>query len=285
MTTEFKKILDKIYFYAGEAQLEDLKEAEAAFLAGHMPVYFDLNINIQLADVCWALEKWDEARHWYEHNAQFMMKRRMWHINYSNPDYPLDINADWEAATLVKAGHNTSAKESIQKALHYWVSQPLSKEIIIQLALHAAQIGLKDLAELSILNVKVDKGDEVFNLELQFVSIEILFLMQQWTEFHNALIPFQDAVHKMENGKLSTEILYSALMEVSEGFNALDLLQTGKHESEGLVEKAKKSFENAMFHFYLYTGLLSGYVYFMRLNARFADEHAVKKNNIKSMFH
>ncbi len=277
MTAEFKKILDEIYFYAGEAQHEDIKEAETAFIAGNMPVYFDLNINIQLADVCWALEKWDEAKQWYEHNAQLMMKRRMWHLKFSEPDYPLDINADWEAATLVKAGHHNSATESIEKALSYWALQPSSQEIIIQLALHAAQIGLKNLAENTILNLKDNNGNAVNELELQFVKLEILLLMQQWTEFHDSLKPFQEAVRQYRNKDLSDDSILQSLFEVSSGFDALDSLRVSPMDDKTLVEKAKFSFENAMFHFYNYTGYVGGYVYFMRLNARIAEEYWGKK--------
>lgn len=271
MISQLKTILEEIYFYAVEARQEDVKEAESAFTSGNMPLYFDLNINLQLADVCWALEKWDEAKYWYEHNAQMMMKRRNWHKKFSEPEYPVDINADWEASTFIKAGHLQTGIDTVQKALHYWEKQPSPNDVLVQLILLAAQIGLKEFSLQCLERLSSIKSNGINELEINFVKLQVLLLTSQWNEFQPELIHFDDTIQKSQNDNLSNETINMAFSEASAGFKALARLQTGEGISTDNVQIAGNSFENAMIYFYKHTGLVSGYVYFMRLNTRFTE--------------
>src|SRR5262245_10722002 len=100
MNKPLQEILETEYRYGLEARREDEVAAEAALQEGDQAYYFDLAINQSLAEVCWALEKWDEAKHWYRHNARVMLEQRAWHAEHSGPNYPREATSDWLASTI-----------------------------------------------------------------------------------------------------------------------------------------------------------------------------------------
>src|SRR5262245_34310901 len=104
MNDELNQLLQSDYRSGIEAQIAADAAAETARRAGRIDEYFDRSLHLQLPDTCWALERWDEARHWYRHNAGILMEKRAWHAEYPDPEYPTDELSDWEATTLVKAG-------------------------------------------------------------------------------------------------------------------------------------------------------------------------------------
>src|SRR5262245_5385965 len=142
---ELRQILQDVRHDAADAQVADDAEAEVARADGVLPTYFDLAVHLELADVCWALGDWGEARRWYRHNAEVMQEKRAWHEAHSGADYPIDATIDWEAATFVKAGDLDGARRLLPRAIRLRREQPGSELVLARLGLHAAQAGLTDL--------------------------------------------------------------------------------------------------------------------------------------------
>lgn len=277
MNEELKELLQTNYQYEVEAQLTDATEAEAALQSGEMARYFDLSVYLQLADTCWVLEKWDEAKHWYRHNARLLMEKRSWHSQHSGSDYPIDAISDWEASTLVKAGDLTTGKEHLKQVIPYWQNQPGSALVLTQLSLHAAQAGLSELAVSTLASSNTSQPQKTQNLFI-YQSAQMYLLMRQWDKFLEHVQNLPAATLTKDTSDLETFTpLEEALKAASLGLKTLASLYTGSIEPAMGREVARQAFETAMLYFYQFNSQVDWNFYFMRLNTRFADELAANQ--------
>jgi hypothetical protein len=284
MIEELKQLLQGDYQYAVEAQIADDAEAEAARKAGQMPTYFDLALHLQLADACWALEKWDEAKHWYRHNARVLMERRAWRTEYGGPEAQTEGISDWEASTLIKAGDLEHGRDRLQRAIDYWRSQPDSELRLTGLGLHAAQAGLPELATcvLSIIDARQQLPGSSSQAAtrarklLHYEPAQVSLMLGRWDEFQRDIVALAEG-ERLVAGKTELafpEPLQDALVAASRGLRALASIYTGETEPTEGQEGARQAFEEAMLNFYRFSGQIDWDLYFMRLNTRFAAELA-----------
>jgi hypothetical protein len=282
MIEELKQLLQTNYQYAVEAQVADNAEAEAARKAGQMPTYFDLALHLQLADTCWALEKWDEAKHWYRHNARVLMERRAWRAEHGGPEAQTEGISDWEAVTLIKVGNLESGREYLRRAITYWRQKQDSELVLTNLGLHAAQAGLPDLAPyaLSIINARQQlpggsgqAANQVRKL-LHYEPAQVALLLGRWDEFQKAIKEVAEGERLIEGSPelAFPEPLQDALVDASRGLRILASLHAGEIEPEHGRKIARQAFEEAMLNFYHFSGQVDWDLYFMRLNTRLADD-------------
>ena len=284
MNEELKKLLEETYKEEIEAQIEDDTEAEEARKTGEMPRYYDLSLHLQLPDTCWALEKWDEAKRWYRHNARLMMEKRAWHAEHSGPDYPMDAILDWEAVTLVKAGDLQAGREHLKRAIAYFKTQPANSLAMTQLGLHAAQAGLPELATYAkaIIDARQElpggQGEEASRARklLHYEPSQVNLMLGQWDELQKDIQKLAEGERLVEGkpGLAFPDPLQNALVAASRGLRTLASVKGGELEPKLGQNTAREAFEAAMLNFYRFGGRVDWNLYFMRLNTRFADELA-----------
>jgi hypothetical protein len=284
MNEELLELLQKEYQYAIEAQIADDEEAKEAQGLGDMAGYFDRSLHWQLPDICWALEKWEEAKYWYQHNALIVTKSRAWHVEQSGSDYPIDLLSDREASTLIKAGYLGSGRESLKRAITYWKNQPGSELVLTELGLHAAQVGISEFAiyALSIidarqkLSVSNGKAVRLARKTLHYEPAQVNLLLGRWDKYSKEIEKLVNAEQIVQDkpGLVFPIPLQDALLAASRGLRKLESLHSGKVEPKIGQEEAKRAFEEAMLSFYQFSGQVNGDLYFMRMNTRFADELA-----------
>lgn len=282
MLKELERVLQIDYEYAIEAQKEDSRAANDALGKREMERYFDLSLYFQLADICWALEKWDEARYWYQHNAKIISEKCAWHIENSKNDYPIDAISDWEVNTLIRAGYLDFVKVHLERAIEYWRDQPNNQLVLAMLGLHAAQIGLNEKKTYihAIVEARrelpggsgevIKKARELLHYEFAQRSL----LLGLWNEFEVEVNKMQEGVELIQN---SPELVFphsiqNALIAAYNGFQALIVLKSGRSGAEESYQIAIKAFEEAMLGFYQFSGYVDSNLYFMRLNTLFACE-------------
>lgn len=284
MSEALRQLLEVDYQYAVEAQVVDDKEAQIALEAGDMPTYFDLSLHMQLADVCWALEKWDEAKHWYRHNAHVLMERRLWRAQHLTPESRTEGLLDWEASTFVKAGDLQAGREYLQRAVAYWRDRPDSDLKLTELGLHAAQAGLPDLAAnvSSIVRARQDlaggNGPDAGQVRqlLHYEFAEVNLLLGRWDDFRADTEVLKQGIQLAEKcaNPAFPEPLQAALVAASRGLQTLALLQDDAIDRKKGRQEARQAFEEAMLNFYRFTGQIDWDLYFMRLSSRLADDLA-----------
>ena len=281
MNEELKQLLETAYGYEIAAQTEDDAEAEVARKAGAMEAYFDLSMHLTLPDTCWALEKWDEAKHWYRHNAKVIVEKRQWHAQHSGPDYPIEAMLDLEAMTIVKAGDLDQGREYIRRAIEHWLKKPGNQLVLTKLGLHAAQAGMDDLAQHALAVIEARqalpgaKEAEQARKSLHYEPAQVNLMLGRWNEFEQDVKALELVAQQVAgSGTLVfPEPLQVALLAASRGFRALLNIRTG--DAEVQRQNARTAFEEAMLNFYKFSGRVEWNLYFMRLNTRFADELAV----------
>jgi hypothetical protein len=284
MNQELEALLQVEYQYAVEAQIADEATAQQARNAGEMARYFDLSVYTQLADLCWALERWEEAQHWHRHNAHIMMEARAWRAKHSGPDYPLNAISDQEASALIMAGDLEAGREHLKEAFAYWQIQPDNKLILAKLGLHAAQAGLSDFAEYALEIIparqELPGGDDETAIKarelLHYEPAQVNLLLGRWDEFLKGIEKLVEAEQlvKGKPGSAFPDPMQDALVAASRGLRTLASLYTGAIKPERGRLDARQAFEEAMLQFYRFSEYVDWNSYFMRLNTRFADELA-----------
>jgi hypothetical protein len=280
MNQELKEVLEEIYKYAKEAQMEDHQEAETAYNEGDMQRYFDLSLYLQLSDCCWALEKWDEADYWYNHNARIFKERREWLIMQGKPDEEINTLLDWEAATCIRAGWIREGSQLLQEAIPYFQKKPGNEIVLTMLGLHAAQAGLNDLSRygksvISLRNQMVAESaiNEPFQNLLHYEPAMCALLLQDVDTFIREIGVLESvkSIFVNQHEKSLPADLHSALVAASEGFIAMADSYKG-NKDPGCLEEAVHWFELGMLHFYKFSGQLDSDIYFMRLAGRLARQ-------------
>jgi hypothetical protein len=291
---ELKKELEEIYDYGMEAHVDDAKEAAEAQESGDMPGYFDLSLNLELADTCWALEKWEEAKHWYRHNARIMLMQYEWHKKYSGLDYPHDGSSDWMAGMLIKAGDLSEGRKHLERAIEFWKAQKGSDLVLSALGLHAAQIGVEELSGYA--NSITDAREELIEADeptirkagslINYEPAQVNLLLGKWDEFLSNTEQLNDNIELIKgfDQLVFPEPMQKALIAASQGLISLASLYKREIDPDPGSENAKNSFEEAMVNFYNFSGRIDSNVYFMRLNTRFADELAKNSPLIPNPF-
>jgi hypothetical protein len=284
MNEELKELLETAYQYEITAQTEDDAEAEVARKAGAMAAYFDLALHLTLPDTCWVLGKWEEAKRWYRHNAKLIVEKRAWHAQHSGPDYPIEAMSDFEAGTLIKAGDLNRGREYLARAFEHWLNQPANHLVLSKLGLHAAQIGLPELAPhaLSIIGARQalpgggSKTAKQGRKALHYEPGQVDLMLGRWDRFEQDMKALDEAERLVTSSTTLAfpEPLQDALLSESRGLRALANMHTGALEPEVGQKEARQAFEEAMLYFYGFSGAVDWNLYFMRLNTRFADELA-----------
>ncbi|MEP0916983.1 hypothetical protein NC981_09135 [Leptolyngbya sp. DQ-M1] len=284
MNEELKEILQTHYQYGTGARIANAAEAEVALQEDDMPYYFDLNLNIELADSCWALERWDEAKYWYRHNARVMLEQRNWHLEHSGPNYPIEATSDWMSSTFIKAGDLEVGQKLLDRAIAYWKDEPDAQLVLTRLGLHAAQANLAELAKYAACIIAARQelpGGTGSNIDqarkiLHYEPAQVSLLLGQWDEFLENTNVFSQGARLVEDSPSLAfpDPMQNALVSASYGLQTLALLYVGEIELERGRELARQAFEEAMLHFYRFSGQVDWNLYFMRLNTRFADELA-----------
>lgn len=279
MNVELRKALQTDYQDAAEAQVEDAEEAESARKSGDMPEYFDLMRCLQLADLCWALEKWNEAKRWYRHNAQIMKAQRAW---FAQRRELRELRADWEASSLVKAGELKAGRERLRAAVEQEFRRDDSQIVLTELGLHAAQAQIGELTKHVELIVQAramlpggsSQAAKRARAVLHYEPAQVTLLMGRWNDFAREVATFAAGAALVQGGKdiAFPEPMQDALVSTSVGFQAL--LSLRDSPSEPVRQKARKAFEDAMLQFYRFGGQWDHDTYFMRLNTRMADDLA-----------
>ncbi|HKG62313.1 MAG TPA: hypothetical protein VKB05_21310 [Pyrinomonadaceae bacterium] len=283
MNEELKQLLETAYQYELAAQTEDDAEAEVARKAGAIEAYFDLSLHLTLPDTCWALEKWDEAKHWYRHNAKVIVEKRQWHAQHSGPGYPIEAMSDLEAMTIVKAGDLDQGREYITRAIEHWLKEPGNQLVLTKLGLHAAQAGMDDLAQHALATIEArqalpgatSKEAEHARKLLHYEPAQVNLMLGRWNEFQRD-VQALELVEQQVTGAGSLvfpEPLQLGLLSASRGLRALLSIPAGEPEVQR--KNARLAFEEAMLNFHKFSGRVEWNLYFMRLNTRFADELAV----------
>lgn len=284
MNKELKEVLETEYRYGMEARTEDAAQAEVALREGDQAHYFDLSMNLSLAEACWALEKWDEAKHWYRHNARVMLEQRAWHAVHSGPDYPKEATSDWLATTIIKAGDLEAGREHLKRVIAYWQSQAENNLVLTRLGLHAAQSGLAELAKHAhaIIEARLEleggDGEDAGRARqaLHYEPAQVNLMLGRWDEFQKAIEELTKGEQLVEGkpGLAFPAPLQEALVAASRGLRTLASIKAGTIEPKPGQEAARQAFEEAMLNFYNFSGQMDWNLYFMRLNTRFADELA-----------
>lgn len=279
MNAELRKALQTDYRDAAEAQVEDAEEAESARQSGDMPEYFDLMRCLQLADLCWALEKWGEAKRWYRHNAQILNDQRAW---FAQRGEPLEFSADWEAISLIKAGELEAGSERLRAAVEHEIGRDDTQIVLTELGLHAAQAGVAELTKHVELMVQAramlpggsSQAAHRARGVLHYEPAQVALLMGRWDDFAKEVATFAAGAALVQEGKdiAFPEPMQNALIATSAGFQAL--LSLRGSPSEPVRQKARKAFEDAMLQFHRFGGQWDHDTYFMRLNTRMADDLA-----------
>lgn len=287
MNKELAEILLAVYQDAKVAQEQDEAESYQAKEDGDMGWYYDLTIYIELADSCWALEKWEEAKQWYRHNARMTLEKRAWLSSNAPASYPFDATIHWEAATFTKAGELQLAREHIKKAIDHLVNTGRDQLALAGLALHAAQLDLPELSThiREVIDARLelpgntDLAITQARQQLHYEPAQVSLLLGKWEEFEKQTASFATAAQQVQNrpNEAFPEPLQAALVNASLGLSTLSALRAGTIDPETGRTTAHKAFENAMVGFYQFSGYLDVNTYFMRLNTRFADELALGK--------
>jgi len=287
MNRELRELLETDYQYGLEAIAADEAEARAAKESGDLAAYFDLTVNPLFPDTCWALEKWDEAKKHYRHNAEAMTKARAWHAKHSGPDYPIEELSASEASTLIKAGKLSAGREHLKRTIALLRDRPGSSLVLSSLGLHGAQAGLPDLAThaRSVIEARLElpgestKAARQARESLHYEPAEVCLLLGRWDEFKEELDKLTAACQIVQ-GKPEMAFpspLQEALVAASLGLSALASLQSRNIKPELGQQQARQAFEEAMVHFHHFNGEVDSNIYFMRLNTRFADELAANR--------
>ena len=287
MNDELTALLDQERRYAWEARAADEGEAAAARAAGDVPRAFDLSTCLSLAEVSWALEDWSEARRWYSHNADTLAEARVWHRENSGSDYPLAATLDWEAASMVKAGRVDEARDRLADAVAYRREQPGSELVVAHLSLHAAQVGLADLAALVDIVVAARQDTvlvgghagrevQVVSAQLHYEPVQARLLLGDWSGFRSALERLEEAVHLVDGapGRVYAEEVERATVAAARGFRVISGLEARSLDPAVGGQDAREAFEDAMLAFYRGAGWATAELYFMRLNVLMADQLA-----------
>ncbi|HEX5838893.1 MAG TPA: hypothetical protein VFY26_13750 [Anaerolineales bacterium] len=284
MNEELMALLIADYRQAIKAQAADYAEAEESRQIGSMATYFDLRQQLLLPEICWSLERWEEAKTLYRQNARVMIEARAWHAKHSGPEYPLEETTDWLAATVVKAGDLVAAREYIKSAIVYWQKQTSNNLVLSRLGLHAAQVGLPDLATHARAvvtarhelpggrNEKAHRARELLHYEPAQVSL----MLGRWDEFQEEVKALEEGERLVKDkpGLAFPEPLQGALVAASRGLRKLGAIHAGVVEAKTGRETARDAFEESMLSFYKFVGRVDWNLYFMRLNTRFADDLA-----------
>jgi hypothetical protein len=287
MEKRLRTLLEQIYQEEYAEATHNDAEAEEARQAGDISRAFDLTIRLRFADVCWALERWSEARHWYRHTAHILLKRRAWHARHSGPDYPLDELSDWEAPALVKAGHLEAAQQYLEQAVAYWQTQPESQLVLARLGLYAAQAQMPHLAPLALEAVAVRQellvggnatARRVRTL-LHYEPAQVALLLGRWDELQTRLEPLTEAERLLHGRRILTfpRPLQQALLAAARGLDQMLAMRHNRVELEAGRAAATTAFEQAMLDFYTFNGDIDHHTYFMRLNTRLADDLAAQR--------
>jgi tetratricopeptide (TPR) repeat protein len=281
---ELEALLQRDYRYAIEAQIADDAYAKRAREAGELARYFDLSQHVRLADLCWILERWEEAQHWYQHNARIMREGRAWHAKHSGPGYPIDAITNQEATALIKAGNLDAGWEHLRNAIDYWQSQPNNKLVLAELGLHAAQAGVTQTTPYALEIIQArqelpgDQGEAIRSARtlLHFEPSQVNLLLGRWEAFYREADRFVGVARQVEDGPgLAFPVaMQDALVATSQGLKTLASLHADEIDPERSRLEARQAFERAMLHFYQFSGFVDWNVYVMRLNTRCADELA-----------
>ncbi len=284
MIEALRQQLETEYRYAVEAQADDDAEAVSAREAGDMPTYFDLALHMQLADVCWSLEKWDEAKHWYRHNARVMKERRRWRAEHLSPESQSEGISDWEASTFIKAGDLQAGHEYLKRAIAYWRDQPNSELRLTAMGLHAAQAGLPELATYaaSVISARQElpggNGEAAGQARklLHYETAEVHLLLGRWDGLLAEMKALKEGQRLAEGNPnlIFPEPLQTALLAASRGLQILVALHGKEVAQDQGRQTAKHAFEEAMLNFYKFSGQVAWDLYFMRLNSRLVDDLA-----------
>lgn len=296
MIEALRQVLLTDYQYAIDAQVEDEAEAKSARKAGDMPEFFDLSLHMELADLCWALEKWDEARHWYRHNANVLKERRLWRAENLGPEAQTDGISDWEASTFIKAGDLEAGREYLRRAITYWQQQPNPELKLTEMGLHAAQAGIPELATYvsSVIAARQelpggsDMAAKQARKTLHYEPAEVNLLLGRWDGLRAEIKILKEgqSLAEASPGVVFPEPLQTALAAASRGLVLLVALHAQELEPEPGRQAAKQAFEEAMLNFYRFSGHIDWDIYFMRLNSRLADDLADGKTpNVTPFFH
>jgi hypothetical protein len=281
---KLSKLLEVDYAQAVKSRARNQARAEKARREGVMPAYFDRMRHVRFPDICWALEKWDEARQEYRRNAQLMVEERAWHAEHSGADYPLDESSDRRAACVVKAGDLKAAPEELERAVAYWKKQKPHDLVLTHVGLHAAQAGVSGLAKHAKAVVAARQelpGGRGKNAQrarelLHYEPAQVSLMLGRRDEFEDGLKSFEEGARLVEGkpGLAFPEPLQGALVAAARGLRALAGLRAGGVEPEAGREAARAAFEESMLGFYRFEEGVDWNLYFMRLNTRFADELA-----------
>lgn len=284
MDKRLSKLLEADYSRAVKSHARNKARAEKAREEGVMPAYFDRMRHVRLPDICWSLERWDEAKREYRRNAALMIDERAWHAEHSGPDYPLDGASDWLAACVVKAGDMKAAPEELKRAVAYWKKQQSHDLILSMLGLHAAQAGVRELSKHAkmVVGARAElPGGRGKNAQrarelLHYEPAQVSLMLGRWDDFEDELKSFEAGAKLVEGkpGLAFPDPLQDALVAASRGLRALAQLRAGGTEPEAGREAAHVAFEEAMLGFYRFEDGVDWNVYFMRLNTRLADELA-----------
>jgi len=280
MNNELKEILEENYQYAIDAQKEDMAEAEQSAEDGIMERYFDLSLCLQLADCCWALEKWDEAKKWYRHNSRIFRERRDWFTEKEKQD---SINAllDWETITYVRAGELETGKAMLSQAIEFFKEGSGNELILSTLGMHAAQTGMNELSVYVDSAVDARKqlqrenNPEILKKiePLHYEPAMAMLLSGKWDEFLSHVEKLKEAKKFMTGNPqlVFPPDLQKALLSGSDGLIAIGAIYQAQHKDD-LSANAVQAFEEAMLNFYRFSAQIDADMYFMRLASRFAGE-------------
>lgn len=284
MKRELRTILEAQYHEDVEWKDKNEREAEAARRAGNEEQYLELAVHTRLPDTCWALERWDEARQWYRHNARVLMERHAWHAKHPDPDYPLDGLLDWEAITLIKAGDLKQGRPHLEKAITHVRKEPDAELGLSELGLHAAQAGVNRLAKYAI---EVDRAREelpggkskagkTIRTLLRYEPAQVALLLGQWDTLQDHLKELAVAERLVDQhpGQAYPEPLERALVAAIQGLRATEELRQGAVAPKAGRDVARHAFGEAMLHFFEFGGRTDWNTYFMRLNCQLADDLA-----------
>lgn len=282
MTDELRSLLESAYQQGIKARIEDDAEALSARESGDMSTYFDLSLRRRLADVCWSLEKWDEASQLYRRNAQILAERRAWRSK--KPELDTSGISDWEAVTSVKAGDLETGRAQLRQAIDHWKGQQGSELTLSELGLHAAQAQSLDLAHYatSVVAARLELSGGTSEAATQarrllhYEPVQIALLLGRWDQFGQEIEQLNEAERLVKKSRelVFPEPLQLALLAACRGFRAIASVHGGGSSRDRGRNTARQAFEEAMLHFYRFNGQVSWDLYFMRLNTRLVDEAA-----------
>ncbi len=252
-------------------ELEDTEKIgkprmEEALREGDMLGYFSWREEWRLPDIYWALERYGEAKQWYRHNAQNFIESRQWeeaHLDEINADlqrkgYDFEHSmgvSPREAATFVKAGMMERGREFLRRAYEYEKERAgAASAAMRRLALQAAQVGMKDLADRAMTLDKEGRGPAPEPKEIGQTWDEVV--SSTWDAEKAFLLgDYQVCEHELEKVLGREQFLHSAgevdtegelFFATAYGLRAvLDML--GEREGKGtLYKKAVEHLEQAM---------------------------------------